>query len=115
MHPLKKAQVVYLKADEALTKVSSEYANFADVFSPKLAIKLSKHTGINDHAIQLVDDQQPPYNSIYSLSPIELEMLKAYIKNNLANGFIGPFMSPAKALILFDKKPDGSLRLYVDY
>ncbi len=46
---------------------------------------------------------------------MELEILKAYIKNNLASGFIRSFKSPAGAPILFDKKPNGSLRLYVDY
>ncbi len=46
---------------------------------------------------------------------MELETLKAYIKNNLASGFIRPSKSPARVPILFDKKPDSSLRLYVDY
>ncbi len=46
---------------------------------------------------------------------MELETLKAYINNNLTSGFIWPSKSPAGAPILFDKKPDGSLRLYVDY
>ncbi len=82
---------------------------------PKLAIELSEHTGINDHVIELVDNRQPPYGPIYSLGLVELETLKAYNKNNLANGFIKPSKSPAGAPILFDKKPDGSLRLCVDY
>ena len=56
MHPLRRPQVAYLKADEAPTKVSSEYADFANVFFPKLAIKLSKHTGINDYTIKLMDN-----------------------------------------------------------
>ncbi len=56
IHPLRRAQIVHRKADEALTEVLSEYADFADVFSPKLAAKLSEHTGINDHAIKLADD-----------------------------------------------------------
>ncbi len=115
MHPSRRAQIAHLKADEAPTKVSSEYADFADVFSPKLAVELPEQTGINDHAIELVDDRQPPYGPIYSLEPMELETLKAYIENNLARGFIRPFKSPAGALILFDKKPDGSLRLCIDY
>ena len=59
MHPSGKAQVVYLKADEAPTKVLSEYTDFIDVFSPKLAAKLPKYTRINNHAIELVDDWQP--------------------------------------------------------
>ncbi len=60
MHPSRKAQIAHLKADEAPTKVPSEYTDFADVFSPKLAAKLPEHTRINDHAIELVDDRQPP-------------------------------------------------------
>ena len=56
MHPLKRAQIGHLKANEALTKIPSKYADFADVFSPKLAIELSKYTKINDHAIEFVDD-----------------------------------------------------------
>ncbi len=115
MHPLKKAQIAHLKADKAPTKVLSKYADFADVFSPKLAAELPEHTGINDHAIELVDDRQPPYGPTYSLGPVELETLKAYIKNNLASGFIRLSKSPTRASILFDKKPDGSLSLCVDY
>ncbi len=115
MHLLRRAQIAHLKADEAPTEVLSEYADFTDVFSTKLAAELLEHIEINDHAIELVDDRQPPYGPIYSLGPMELEILKAYIENNLASGFIRPSKSPAGAPILFDKKPDGSLRLYMDY
>ena len=115
MHSLRKAQIAYLKVDETPTKFPSKYADFADVFSPKLTTELFKYTRINDHAIKLADDWQPLYGPIYSLSLVELEILKAYIKNNLANGFIKPSKSPAKALILLNKKSDGSLKLCVDY
>ncbi len=115
VHPSKRAQIAYLKADVAPIEVPSEYTDFADVFSPKLAAKLPEYTRINDHAIEFVDNRQPPYGPIYSLGPMELEILKAYIKNNLASDFIRPFKPPAEALILFDKKPDGNLRLCVDY
>ncbi len=97
------------------TKVPSEYADFADVFSLKLAAELPEHTGINDHAIELVDDWQTPYGPICSLGPVNLETLKAYIENNLASGFIRSSKSTAGTPILFDKKPDGSLKLCVDY
>ena len=90
-------------------KFLAKNSDFADVFSLELAFKLPKHTGINDYAIKLVDGQQPPYRLIYSLGPIELEMLKAYIETNLFNGFIKPFKSPADAPILFDRKSNGSL------
>ena len=77
--------------DKALSKVASKFTDFVDIFSPKLAVQLLEHTRIKDHAIVLVDDWQPPYGSIYSLGPVELETLKAYIKNNLVNSFIRPF------------------------
>ena len=115
VHPSRRPQISGLIAEEAPTKVSAEYSDLADVFSPDLASELPEHTGINDHAIELVEGQQPPYGPIYSLRPVELETLKAYIETNLANGFIKPSKSPAGAPILFDRKSDGSLRLCVDY
>ena len=115
MYPLKKAQIAYLKADKASTKVSSKYADFANVFLPKLTAKFLKHIKINDYAIELVDDWQSLYSPIYSLGLVELKILKAHIKNNLVNSFIRPSKSLIKALIFFNKKPNGSLRLCVDH
>ena len=86
-----------------------------NVFFPDLASELRKHTGINDHAIKLVNGQQLPYEPIYSLELVELEILKAYIKTNLVNGFIKPSKFPASAFIPFDRKSNGFFRLYVDY
>ncbi len=115
MHPSKIAQIAYLKVDEAPSKMPSKYADFADVFLPKLTAEHPEHMEINDHAIKLVHNRQPFYGPIYSLGPMELRTLKAYIENNLANGFIRLSKSPAGVPIFFDKKSDGSLRLCVDY
>ncbi len=93
----------------------SQYANFVDVFSPKLAIEFPEYIRINNHAIELVDDWQSLYSLTYSLRLVELETLKAYIKNNLPNNFIRPFKSPARTSIFFDQKPNGNLRLCIDY
>ena len=57
VHPSRRPQVSGLIAEEAPTKVPAEYSDFADVFFPDLAFKLSEHTGMNDHAIELVDGQ----------------------------------------------------------
>ena len=46
---------------------------------------------------------------------VELVAMKAYIKVCLANGFIRSSQSPAAALVMFVKRPDGKLRLVVDY
>ena len=115
VHPFRRPQISGLIAKEAPTKVPTEYLDFADVFSPDLASELPGHTGINNYAIELVDGQQPPCGPIYSLGPVELEALKAYIETNLANGFIRPSKSPAGIPILFDRKSNGSLWLCIDY
>ena len=115
VYPSRRAQITALVANKAPISVPTKYFDFADVLSPELASKLSEYTGINDYAFKLVDNWQPPYGSIYSLGPIELETLKTYIETNLANGFIRPSKSPARAPIFFDKKPDRSLWLCVDY
>ena len=114
VHPSKRAQIAHLKADKASTEVSSKYIDFVEVFSSKLVTELLKH-GINNHIIEFVDDWQPAYALIYSLGPMKLEILRAYIENNLANGFIKPSKSPAGAPILFNKKLNGRLRFYIDY
>ena len=116
VHPCQRPQISGLIAKEGPTKVLAKYLDFTDVFSLDLASKLPKHTGINNHAIELVDGcQQPPYGPIYSLEPMELETLKAYIKTNLANSLIRLSKSPAGAPILFERKPNGSFWLCVDY
>ena len=77
--------------------------------------ELPENTGINEYAIKLEEGKQPPFGPIYNLGRIELEMLKTYIKANLANSFIRPSKSSARAFILFDRKPDWNLHFCVDY
>ena len=115
VYPLWRSHILGLIAKKAPTKVPVMYSDFADVFSPDLATKVPKHTKINTYAIDLEEDKQSPYGPIYSLGPIELEILKIYFKTNLVNGFICSLKSLFSAPILFDKKTDGSFCLCVDY
>ena len=115
VHSERQAQVGALLFDKAPTKVPAEHSDYSDVFSAENAAELPENTGMNEHVIELEESKQPPFGPIYSLGPVELETLKTYIETNLANGFIRPSKSPAGAPILFDRKPDGSLRLCVDY
>ena len=101
--------------DEALTEVPAEYSDYSNIFLAENAVELPENTGINKHAIELKEGKQPPFGSIYSLGSVELKILKTYIETNLANSFIRPSNSPAEGPILFDRKPDESLRLCVDY
>ena len=109
----KEAQIAFLLTKEV--KIPDKYSDFTDVFSEEKALVLPECTEFNEHAIDLEDGKQPPYGPIYSLGPVELETLKTYIETHLKTGFIQPSKSPTGAPILFDKKPDGNLRLCVDY
>ena len=113
IYPDREAQIAFLLTEEA--KIPDKYLNFTDIFSEEKVLILPECTELNEHAIDLEDGKQPPYGLIYSLGPMELETLKTYIKTHLKTRFIWPFKSPARAPILFDKKPDGSLHLCVDY
>lgn len=75
--------------------------DFIDIFLKKAAAKLPKRFDINDHIINLESGKQPLYRPIYSLRPIKLKTEKTYIKINLANNFICPLKSLARAFILY--------------
>ena len=113
IYPFCQAQVALLTSKE--TGIPTEYSDFSNVFSSDSAAELPEYIGINDYFINLLDNKQLPYSPIYSLRPIELEILKTYIKTNLASSFIRPSKSPAITLILFIRKKDGNFCLCIDY
>ena len=115
MHLEKQTQVGALLWNKALTKVMVEYSDYKNIFSAKNIMELLENNRMNEHTIELEEDKQPLFKPIYSLSPVELEILKTYIETNMANGFIFCCKSPTGTLILFDKKPDESLHLCVNY
>jgi hypothetical protein len=91
-----------------------QYAEFVDVASEEDSTVLPEH-GHHDLAINLVPDSSPPHRPLYNLSQAELVILRKYLDEYLARGWIRESKSPAGAPILFVKKKDGSLRLCVDY
>ena len=113
IHLAREAQIASLVAKEV--KILTKYSDFAGVFSKEKTLILPEVTEWNQYVIKLQEGQQPLYGPIYSLGPVKLKTLKSYIETNLANDFIWPSKSPAGTPILFVEKPDGSLRLYVDY
>ena len=115
VYPDWEVQTPALITNKAPMTIPAEYLDLENVFSKESAAVLPERIEINTHAIDLEKGKQLLCRPIYSLGPIELETLKTYIKTNLANDFICPLKSSAGTLILFDKKPDGSLWLYIDY
>ena len=97
------------------TSVPAEYADFADVFEEKNSQVLPPHRPGVDHEIPLISGAKPVYGPIYNLSETELQALKEYIDYKVSIGHIRPSKSPFGSPVLFVKKPDGSLRLCVDY
>ena len=112
IHLDRAAQITSLLTEEV--KIPDKYSDFTNVFSEKKTLVLPERTELNEHAINLENGKQPPYGPIYSLGSVELETLKTYIKTYLKTGFIRPSKSLVGAPILFDKKLNGSLRLFVD-
>ena len=111
----RQAHVGALIFDEALSEVPAEYSDYSNVMLVENIVELSKHTRMNDHTIKLEKGKQPPFGPIYSLGSVKLKTLKTYLETNLANGFIRPSTSSTGAPIQFDRKPDRSFRLCVDY
>lgn len=97
-----------------LSKVPSEYHDFADVFDKGKASQLPPHRPY-DLKIELEEGTSPPLGTIYSLSPVELEALRKFLDENISAGLLKSSSSPHGAPVLFVKKKDGSLRLCVDF
>ncbi|PHJ26011.1 retrotransposon ty3-gypsy subclass, partial [Cystoisospora suis] len=68
------------------------------------------------HHIHTIPGEVPEYKrSTYPLPDDKLTKLKEYLRDLIDKEFIVPSQSPVAAPVFFVKKPDGSLRLVVDY
>jgi hypothetical protein len=65
-------------------------------------------------AIELTDSA-PKFNRMYRLSPAEAAECETQVKHFLLNGWIRESKSPYGAPILFASKPNGGLRLCIDF
>src|SRR5688572_6727956 len=68
-----------------------------------------------DFGIDLLPDTRPISIPPYRMAPAELKELKEQLKDLLDKGFIRPSISPWGAPVLFVRKKDGTLRMYIDY
>jgi len=103
--------------DEKVTiidRLPERYHDYLDLFRPSTAEKLAPRRSF-EHAIDLKPHTQPPWGLIYPLSQKQLEALRKYLDEMIKQGKISPRKSPAGVPILFVPKPDGRLKLVVDY
>ena len=68
-----------------------------------------------DFVIELHPGTSPISMTPHRMAPIELQELKVQLQGLLDKGFIGPSTSQWGAPILFAKKKDKTLRLFIDY
>ncbi|KAH0746279.1 hypothetical protein KY285_007936 [Solanum tuberosum] len=68
-----------------------------------------------DFCTDLLPDTQPISIPPYRMAPTELKDLKEQLKDLLNKGFIRPSISTLGATVLFVRKKDGSLRMWIDY
>lgn len=68
-----------------------------------------------DHKIKFEVGAKPPAQAPYHMAPPESEELRKQLKELLEADHIHPSKAPYGEPILFQKKNDGSLRLYIGY
>jgi len=90
------------------------YWQYKELFVNEKAERLAPRRTF-DHAIDFKDGATSPWGPIYPMSAYQLEELNKYLHKMLAEGKIVHSKSPAGAPIHFVPKPDGRLRLCVDY
>ena len=86
---------------------------FPDIF-PKEILGLPPVREI-DFTIELLPGTALISIAPYRMAPAELGELKIQLKELLDKGFVRPSVSPWGAPVLFVKKKDGSMRMYIDY
>jgi len=97
-----------------LETLPKPYWQYQELFEEKKATMLAPRRTF-DHPIHLREGAEPPGGPIYPMSAHQLRELDKYLKKMMAEGKIADSETPYGALILFVPKPDGSLRLCVDY
>ena len=86
---------------------------FPDVFPGELS-RLPPEREV-DLSIEVEQGTTPILRAPYCMASTELKELKTQLQELLDKGFVQPSVSPWGALVLFVKKKDGTLRMYIDY
>jgi len=77
-------------------------------------MSLSEHKSW-DHKIPLLNDKQPKWMPLYSMSKDQLKKVRTYLDENLKRGFIRPSKSLTEYSILFVSKKNDTKQLCVNY
>ena len=102
------------KNPEDLENLPRECAQFKHLFQSEESETIPQRQTF-DHAINLKEGAEPPWGLVYPMSQYQLNILNTYLDEMLAQGKITHSQLLAGAPILFVPKPDGDLRVCVDY
>jgi len=96
--------------------ISKELYIMVDVYEilKQPEMSLSEHKPW-DHKILLLNDKQPKWMPLYSMSEDQLKKVRTYLDKNLRRGFIRSSKSSTEYLILFVSKKNGTKQLCVNY
>ncbi|GJP40908.1 hypothetical protein CLOM_g571 [Closterium sp. NIES-68] len=102
------------KTSEPPRKIKEILKEFQDILPDDLPDELPPYR-THQHEIVEEPGSKPTFGAPYRLSPTELADMKKQIEYLLTKGLIRPSNSPYGAPVLFTPKPDGSLRICIDY
>ncbi|GJP35357.1 hypothetical protein CLOM_g19857 [Closterium sp. NIES-68] len=102
------------KASEPPEKIKDLLKEFQTILPDDLPDELPPYR-THQHEIVEEPGSKPTFRAPYRLSPTELADMKKQIEYLIAKGLIRPSTSPYGAPVLFTLKPDGSLRMCIDY
>jgi hypothetical protein len=89
--------------------------DFKEQFQDELPGVAEHRPFVQHFTIPLVPGQNPPSVPPRRLSPVELAEARKQVEMLLAKGLISASHSPYGAPVVFASKPDGSLRMCIDY
>jgi hypothetical protein len=101
--------------DRSAFEIPKEYKEFGELFTeeaPEEALPPHKPW---DHEIALKPGTHPKKFKIYPLTQAQRDALDKYVDEFLSKGFIRESKSPAGYPAFYVPKPDGGLRLCIDY
>ncbi|GJP47355.1 hypothetical protein CLOM_g6555 [Closterium sp. NIES-68] len=102
------------KTSEPPGKIKELLKEFQDILPDDLSSELPPYR-THQHEIVEEPGSKPTFRAPYRLSPTKLTDMKKQIEYLLAKGLIRPSTLPYGAPVLFTPKPDGSLRMCIDY
>ena len=91
------------KDKEDLSKALAAYPNYLDVFLKVVLDTLPPHWSYDHKIVRKKPEHDLGFSPLYKMTTKELQIVKQYLLNNLAKGFIKHSQAPYTALVLFGK------------